>query len=295
MALKVADAVAYCCTKAASADRYRPDRDAARLGAAGDNAKRSITEMEYEAAKGGAACSAAEQHEADSRQARRTSAEYWRHIGALAFLHDTAKAMAAYEKAVALDPDNADGWRYLGELQFRRGDLAAAAKSFAALVEHGKRTNDKRAESTRLPADSAWIYRDQGDLARAEAMTLEALHLAPGWNAGTARAYTNLGIIHGTRGDLAKAEEMHRKALALDEELGSEEGMARDYANLGVIHRIRGELAKAEEMYCKALALHEELGSKESMARDHWYLGCICHDSGQKTMRSLPVVGARRR
>ena len=49
-----------------------------------------------------------------------------RHIGALAYLHDTDKALAAYCEAVALDPDDPDGWNQVGHLLDRTGDLDGA-------------------------------------------------------------------------------------------------------------------------------------------------------------------------
>ncbi len=204
------------------------------------------------------------------------SAATWRHIGALAFLHDTAKALAAYDKAVALDPDNAGGLRFLGELQFRRGDLAAADKAFEQLLGVGLRNGDRKAEAmacTRL----GWVLRTRGDLAADEEMQTEALRIseAIGWTEGIARATANLGIIYSTRGDLDRAEEMQLKSLGLEEELGSKEGMAAAYGNLGIIHKTRGDLDRAEEMQVKALALNEELCSKEGMAAAYGNLGNI--------------------
>jgi tetratricopeptide (TPR) repeat protein len=39
-----------------------------------------------------------------------------RHLGALALLKDTQKALNAYRRATELDPDNAEGWHQLGSL-----------------------------------------------------------------------------------------------------------------------------------------------------------------------------------
>jgi tetratricopeptide (TPR) repeat protein len=115
----------------------------------------------------------AEAHEAAGQRERKASAEYWRHIGALAFLHNTQKAMAAYEKAVALDLDETEGWRYLGELQYRLGDLAAAEQSFRQVLALGQSSRDWRAQaigSLRLE----WIARARGDLAAAEKLAEQA-------------------------------------------------------------------------------------------------------------------------
>ena len=200
------------------------------------------------------------------------SAEYWRHIGALAFLQDTYKALVAYEKAVAFDPANPEGWRSLGELQYRLGDLTAAEKSFATLRNFA---NDRsRSEGCmRL----GWVFRARGHLPSAKEVTSEALSLAERaqWTEGMARAYGNLGIVYQKQGELNQAEEMQLKSLALYEALGSKGGMARAYGNLGIISQERGELHRAEEMQLRALSLNETLGRKEDVARALRNLGLI--------------------
>ena len=212
----------------------------------------------------------------------KTSAEYWRHIGALAFLHNTQKALTAYTRATALDPDEPDGWRHLGELQYRLGDMAAAERAFETVRTLGIRIGSKQAESMgylRL----GWIHLSHGNLAKAEEMQLKALKLNEelGSREGMARAYGNLGNIYQTRDELPKAEEMHLKALKLEEEVGGKEGMAVAYGNLGIIYQARNELPKAEEMQLKALKLNDELGSKEGIAAAYGNLGGIYQTRGE--------------
>jgi Flp pilus assembly protein TadD len=68
---------------------------------------------------------------------------------------------------------------------------------------------------------------------------------------------------------------MHRKSLAINEELGRKEGMAANYGNLGVSYQTRGDLDQAEAMLRKALAIEEELGHKAGMASQYGNLGLI--------------------
>jgi tetratricopeptide (TPR) repeat protein len=223
----------------------------------------------------------AETHEADGRSSLRSSAEYWRHIGALAFLHNTQKALAAYEKAVVLDPSEPEAWRFLGELQFRLGELDCAQQSFDRVLALGKSTDDLKTQSigcTRL----GWIFRDRGDLTMAEALIADAVRFAESvqWPEGMARAYGNLGLIHEVRGDLEKAEVMQHKSLSLSEEQGSKELMAAAYGNLGVIYYARGDLDEAEELHRKAFALSEELGNRQGMAIACSNLGGIHSQKG---------------
>jgi len=255
---------------AAAVEKLASDRDVDLLALAKDPKGVDVAELEAKLR------ARAEAHEAHGQRERKASAEYWRHIGALSFLRDTKKALAAYAKAVALDPDEPEGWRFLGELRYRAGELTTAEATFESLLRLAQQRSDKRAESMAL-LRQGWIHRDRSNLAVAEGLQAEALRLAnaAGWMEGVARAYANLGLIHWLRGDLPKAEETQLKSLRLGEELGSKEGMARAYGNLGIIHRARGELAKAEDMQLKSLKLSEELGSKEGMALACGNLGVI--------------------
>lgn len=205
------------------------------------------------------------------------SAEYWRHIGALAFRHNTQKALGSYERAVTLDPCNSEGWGYLGELQYRLGDIPGAEKSFSILRDFA----DARSQSvgcTRL----GWIYKLRGDLQAAEEITSESLRLAAlsQWSEGMARTSGNLGDIYRIRGELDKAEEMQLKALALNESIGGKEGIARAYSNLGLTYWARGDLNRAEEMQLQALALNDAIGRKVGVARVLSRLGLIYHTRG---------------
>ncbi|KKK73245.1 hypothetical protein LCGC14_2895770, partial [marine sediment metagenome] len=119
-----------------------------------------------------------ERRKAEGAAALKEAASAARHIGALAFLHDTDKALAAYREAVDLDPDNADGWNRLGYLLRRTGDLDNAEQACRRVLALGNRVDNQ-----------------------------ELLAVATG----------NLGILYSTRGDLDRAEEMYGKSLALNE------------------------------------------------------------------------------
>ncbi len=204
-----------------------------------------------------------------------------RHIGALAYLHDTQKALSAYAQAVDLDPEDPDGWNRLGLLQRRLGDMEAAIQAFERVLALGNKVNDKVVVAAAY-GNLGLVYFTRRKLEKAEEYHLKALAIEEelGRKEGMASSYGNLGLVYRTRGDLAKAEEFHLKALALNEELGRKKGMASDYGNLGNIHATRGDLMKAEEYYRKSLALKEELGHKEGMATDHMNLGIVYEARG---------------
>jgi tetratricopeptide (TPR) repeat protein len=157
---------------------------------------------------------------AEGQAAYQQAAEAARHLGALAFLHDTQKALTAYRRAVDLDPGNVGGWNQLGHLLVRVGRLDEAVDAY----------NRVRA----LGAERG----NQGTLAM---------------------AYSNLGNTYFARGNLAQAEDMYRKGLALHEALGQKQSIATAYGNLGSVYGMRGDLAQVEAMHRKALSLNEVL------------------------------------
>ncbi len=93
-------------------------------------------------ARAEAAESRAAQHKDAEAQARKDGAADWKRLGALAYLYDTAKAMAAYAKAAALDPEDWEALWYLGQLQQRGGYLPAAKQSFEALLARRESIGD---------------------------------------------------------------------------------------------------------------------------------------------------------
>jgi tetratricopeptide (TPR) repeat protein len=246
---------------AAAVEKLAEDRDIDLLALARNPEGADIAELEQKLR------ARAEEHGA-------AAAEYWRHIGALAFLHDTQKALAAYEKATAFDPAHPDGWRYLGELQYRLGDLDAAEASFSKLRD----MPDELAQSMGF-LRLGWILHTRGDLSASEAMRKRALEIAEAvdWSEGMARAYGNLGVIYHTRGELDLAEEMQSKALTFDEELGRKEGMARAYGNLANIYHRKNDWRRMCECGRKERDLWREMGLMDKAAEvERWLTANGC-------------------
>ena len=201
------------------------------------------------------------------------AAEAYRHLGALAYLHDTQKALNAYRRATQLDPDNEQGWNQLGHLLQRTGQLKDAEAAYQRVLALGEKRNDQSWIAIAY-GNLGNVYRIRGELAQAEAMYHKSLALneALGHKEGMASAYGNLGNVYQIRGELAQAEAMYHKSLALNKALGRKEGMANQYGNLGNLYRIRGELAQAEAMYHKSLTLFQEIGAKPQIKQVQWLL-----------------------
>jgi tetratricopeptide (TPR) repeat protein len=238
------------------------------------------------------------------QQANKQAAAAARHIGALAFLHDTAKAHKAYKRATELDPDNAHGWNQLGHLQNRLGQLNNAIKSYETVLRLGNSSADQTLIAAALN-NLGLIYQTQGDLEKAEDAQLKALKINEklGNKQGMAQSYGNLGVIYKTQGDLEKAEEAQLKSLKINEQLGNKKDMAASYVNLGVIYQTQGDLEKAEDAQLKSLKIKEQLGNKLGIAISYGNLGGISGLKGnmseacahwQKALALFTEVGAKR-
>ncbi|CAK8720499.1 MAG: TPR repeat-containing protein [Candidatus Electronema aureum] len=162
--------------------------------------------------------------EAEGQKANTEAAAAARHLGALAYMNNPKEALAAYQKAVQLDPDNADGWNMLGLLLVRKEELAQAEDAFRKVLALGEAHQDKEVQAVALG---------------------------------------NLGLVYRTRDKLDKAEEMYRKSLEIEQVLGNKKGMANDYGNLGIVYGIQGEIDKAEAAWKQSLSLYQEMGAMQ--------------------------------
>ncbi len=254
--------------EALSAERSDPDAppgidEALRLLKDGDT---GAAEAVFEEVKA--------RRKAEGEGALKEAAAAARHIGALAYLHDTDRALAAYREAVALDPDDPDGWNQLGLLLDRTGDLECAAEAYKRVLALANRAADQGLIAV-ATGNLGILYTIQGNLEDAEEMYRKSLEIeeALGHREGMAGDYGNLGILYQTRGEFVRAEEMFRKSLEIEEALGHKEGMANQYGNLGILYQTRGEFDRAKVMYRKSLDIDEALGRKEGMANQYGNLG----------------------
>ena len=115
------------------------------------------------------------------------------------------------------------------------------------------------------------LYKDQGNLAKAEAMYIRALQgkeeaLGPKYTS-TLKTVNNLGLLYFDQGKLAKAEAMYIRALQGKEEvLGPKHtSTLMTVNNLGLLYSDQDNTADAKAMYIRALQGREEvLGLKNT-------------------------------
>jgi len=159
---------------------------------------------------------------------------YWR-------VRDFGRAIHAFERAIALNPDHFAAYR-------SAADAAVEQASNAASSGNTKASRDlKKFAAMYLLALGKRQYRQFLD--DTEASLREAVLLDP----KCAEAFWALGAFLESRGHSSAAEKPLRRAIALDPR------MAHAYVGLGNTFQSRGRFADMEAAYRRALALKPDL------------------------------------
>jgi tetratricopeptide (TPR) repeat protein len=155
---------------------------------------------------------------------------------------DLEGAIAAYRRALALDPKLAMAHYNLGNALYTKGDLAGAIAAFRQATA---------LDPTFAPAHAnlGTALKAQGDLEGAIAAYRRALDLNP----KLAQAHYNLGVALATKGDLEGAVAAYRRALDLNPKY------AEAHCNLGHALRDQGQFRAA----LQALRRGHDLGAKD--------------------------------
>jgi tetratricopeptide (TPR) repeat protein len=147
--------------------------------------------------------------------------------------------------------------RYLGVgyVKWYGGDADGAAEEFAAGVAQLRAVGERWALATTLAA-SADLADAQGDLARASALTDEALAVAAQLDAPAevAELLCRRADRRIAAGDLVAARADYERAARLARRSGAAELFAATDAGLGVLARLEGDLVRARGMLEAALA-----------------------------------------
>jgi serine/threonine-protein kinase len=152
--------------------------------------------------------------------------------------HDLDGAIACYQKALDLDPKNAQAHNNLGAALYAKGDLDGAIACW-------KKALGLAPKYAYAHSNLGTALKDKGDLGGAIACYQKALGLDP----KKAYAHNNLGNALMAKGDLGGAIACFQKALDLDPK------NAQSHYNLGNALMAKGDLDGAIACYQKALHL----------------------------------------
>jgi len=153
-----------------------------------------------------------------------------------------AQAVAAYRKAIQLDPEYYGGYHGLGVFYYYHGDYAQAAEQFQLSIERAPGLFD---EYTNLGAALDELGRD----AEAEKALLTSLKLHE-----TPSALNNMGAMRAYQGRDGEAVAYYKRAIAIDPtSYISVENLADSQRRLGRVHDARVAYRKAMDIALLAL------------------------------------------
>src|SRR5579883_3482714 len=210
----------------------------------------------------------------------RDEAALWRQKGAFAYLHDTDAALRAYAKAAEIDPDNAEGLIFLGELQQRAGYLDAAKQSFERVIALGNRIDN--------PQLRHWAYFLLGDVEaalgnrspaldqyeRGQSLLQSLLRSDPNnaeWQRDLSVSYNKIGDIRAARGDRDGALKAYEDGLDIRKRLAARDpnnaewqrDLSVSYDRVGDIRAARGDRDGALKAYEDGLDIRKRLAARD--------------------------------
>jgi adenylate cyclase len=196
-----------------------------------------------------------------------------RRVGA-AFMSKGAFAEAGESLAAARsalvdieDPEPARLELQLGQLQYRRGEFAAAREALQRAVRLGARfeLEDLVAEGLKELGN---VALDTGDLKAAADFYQQSRKLYERLEnlVGLADLHSNLGILFRRAGRWDDALAEYRSALGLRERMGHLFGIGTCYNNLAEVHRSRGDLEAAIASYQQAIETLGSIGNASGVA-----------------------------
>ncbi len=171
---------------------------------------------------------------------------------------DWSDAVAAFEQALALDPDNAEALTNLGTVAMQRGQAEEALRWYGRALQANPNNVDAILQI-------AGLRTARNELPLAESMYRQALALED----RLPPPYIGLGDILQRQGRQEEARQVLEQALALDPR------SIEAHYNLGVVYMALGQAEKARQSFEKTLSLE----SQHAFAHNN--LGHLLHKVGE--------------
>jgi tetratricopeptide (TPR) repeat protein len=221
-----------------------------------------------------------ERKQVEGMAALQEAAAAARHLGALAYLDSTQKAIEAYATATRLDPDHVWSWILLGRLHLRAGSLAGAAGAFdqaRAAAERAGSEGDVGVTYHEL----GMVRQARGDLAGAFAAYQRYHEIAEklaaqdpsntGWQRELSVVHNKIGDVQRARGNLDAALKAYQDGLDIAEKLAAQDPSNTEWQRdlsvscerIGNVESARGNLDAALKAYQDGLAIREKLAAQD--------------------------------
>ncbi|MGQ0445085.1 MAG: tetratricopeptide repeat protein [Beijerinckiaceae bacterium] len=211
---------------------------------------------------------------------RKEAAIAYRNLGAIAGLGDPKRALEAYEKALALDPDDIESLYRAGAIQIDYGDLEKAQRRLERVLKLAE-TGDQALYKYAAGGSLGDVKQRRGDLSgalrsyRDTVPIIDRLAKADPGNAGWRRdlsvSYERIGGVQAAQGDLAGALKSYRDSLAIRDKVAKadpgnmewQRDLSVSYNIIGGVQEAQGDLAGALKSYQDSLAIFDRLAKTD--------------------------------
>ncbi|MBN1434696.1 tetratricopeptide repeat protein, partial [Candidatus Fermentibacterales bacterium] len=163
--------------------------------------------------------------------------------------------------------------KLLGNVSFRKGDLAEARDIWTRNLEMLRKTGSSTGMATAL-SNLGSITRTMGEFDRSREFYQEALEMAreSGDHFSEAGILSNLGSLAESVGEYAWARELFGSSLEIRREIGDRKGIATALTWLGELTR-ESDADGARRLYEEALEIQREIGDRAGAARSYSCMG----------------------
>jgi tetratricopeptide (TPR) repeat protein len=224
----------------------------------------------------------ADEAQARIREDSTQAAAAWRNLGAIAGLAgaDPKRALEAYGRAVALDPDDREALYWHGRLQLLAGNLGLADRDLNRLLQVSVAAHDNRG-TYRAYLRLGEVSQARGNLKEAREYEDHAYDLAKlnaerspndqEWQRDLSVSYNKIGDVLRAQGNLPEALKFYRDSLAIRDRLAKSDpgnaGWQRDlsvsYNNIGEVLEAQGNMPEALKSYGDELAIADRLAKSD--------------------------------
>ncbi len=191
-------------------------------------------------------------------------------------MHDTAKAIAAYENLTKVNPDDSDAQYRLASLYEEANNLDAAKKRLALVLSADPKNINALLASGRVdilahdpqaaldPLNKALSLAIQFDNQEQKGAIVQAM-----------------GIAYQDLNKLDDALRNYQQALEIRRKVGDQHGVANTLDQIAQVQDAQGDFKAALASYQQAIEVDRKIGDKTGLALNLMNLGTLYHDHGK--------------
>lgn len=200
-------------------------------------------------------------------------------------MHDTAKAIAAYENLTKVNPDDTDAQFALARLYEDANNLDAAKKRLALVLAADPKNVNALLASGRVDVKAG---NDQAALDPLNKALSLAIQFDNQEQKG--KILAAMGVAYQDLNKLDDALRNYQQALEIRKKVGDQSGLASTLGQIAQVQDMQGNFNAALASYKEAIDVDRKIGDKTGLARTLTNLGTLYHDHG-KYNESLNFTG----